>query len=184
MRLQRRAGLPGAQDFPVLPDLLDRIIGRGLLDRAAERFKHLQRRLAEIEDPWLERQMAAEVAGPGDARALEVALERPCELRRILPVRQRRARIVAGLHRQQRREIGHVPRHRAGRAHDGVERVRAHWPARGRTTGESRTHCCRRPDCGASRRDRCRRRPAACAARPRRRRRRSSRRRSCSGRRC
>src|SRR4249920_312351 len=103
MHLQCRAGLPSAEDFPVLPDLLHGVIRRGLLDRAAERFKHLQRRFAEIENPWLERQMAAEVAAPGDARALEVALEWPCELRRILPVRQRRARIVARLDRQQRR---------------------------------------------------------------------------------
>ncbi len=171
--LERDAGLPGAQRAPVLPDLFDREVGPGFFDDAAQGFEHLERGPAQVEHARLERDGAAEVARPSDARAFEIAPQVAREVRRILAVGQRQARVVARLHRQQHGEVRHGARHRALHAHIGVEHVQALRRHAAVRRPEAEHVVPRRRDCAASRRDRCRRRRAACAARLRRRRRRS-----------
>ena len=59
----------------------------------------------------IERQ-PAEVGAPCDADALEVAIERRCERRRVGRVARRIARVRPGHHAQQQRDVGDRPRHR------------------------------------------------------------------------
>ena len=140
------------------------IVGLRFLDDAAHRLEGLQRGLAHLQDAGLVGHIAAEVAEPGDALALEIRLQGPAKIAPVAGHRQRRAGIVARLHREQQREIGDIARHRARPRPSTAPDHRARRPARGRSWCESRIRCSSRPDCAGCRHSRCRRRPAACAA--------------------
>ena len=79
-------------------------------------------RLAELEDPGLERQVAAEVAEPADPEPRGVGrLERRGERRGVLVDRERQLGVRAGERRQQRGEVARAARHRAGGADRRLE---------------------------------------------------------------
>src|SRR5262249_23235900 len=117
------AGLPGAQNLPGLPDAVDRVIRPGLRDEAAERLEHPDGAPAQVENARLDRQIAVEISGPGNAAAAEVAPQWLGELRGILAVGQGRARVVSRKNREEHREVGHGPRQRPRDGERGIEHV-------------------------------------------------------------
>src|SRR5262249_2829644 len=90
--------------------------------------------LAYVKHAWLVGNIAVEIAEPGDAPALEVGIERARKSRSVVGDRQRNARVVSDLHREQHGEVGDITRHRPEYAHPrqpGVPPVR-------RNTAETR----------------------------------------------
>ena len=125
---QSCAQLPGTKPQPSLQHGVDRIIGHGLVDRAAELLKCLERTFGDLQRTRLVTDMTAEIADPGDALAFEIDVERALQIVGA-GNRHRHAGVVAGLHAQQHREVGHVARHRAEHAHrwkPGVASVGRH----------------------------------------------------------
>jgi Hydantoinase B/oxoprolinase len=76
--------LPGAQFEPILPNLLDREVRPCLFNGTTKRLEDFQRTLAQIEHARLKWQISAEIAQPGYAGALKIALEPVRILRRVL----------------------------------------------------------------------------------------------------
>ena len=76
-----------------------------------------QRRAAGVQQPWLRRQVTAQVTQPADACAAKVPLQRPAPvLGALAAAGQRQAGIKPRLHRQQHRQIRNVARHGARHA--------------------------------------------------------------------
>ena len=76
-----------------------------------------QRRAAGVQQPWLRRQVTAQITQPADACAAKVPLQRPAPvLGALTAAGQRQAGIKPRLHRQQHRQIRNVARHGARHA--------------------------------------------------------------------
>ena len=126
---ETRPDLPGAQREPGAPDRIDREVGVRFLHDAAHVREGRERGAARLEHARFERQGALHVARPRDARAREVAREIEGLELEVAIERQRDARVVAGLHAEEQRQVGDAARHRAEHAHrrqPQVARVRRH----------------------------------------------------------